>query len=309
MMSCLRAVSASCQLASRIVELFGYAPTDQSDRAISARRRTRCPFLGETCTKRLRDGARSGVCTSELTNSDTPVICCPMRLYADEYRVLRDVAAIAFGPGIPLVRAGDVEPGVGECIAVFGQRWGKELRLPSRGSGGAYSVDWVLAHLGGSGDLVDFVAVEVQSIDTTGNYRAERQAYLDHRTFEGNSTAGFNWENVNKRILPQLIYKGHVLRQEPLCSRGLFFVCPTPVYAKIRERLGGDLRSYPIQPGSLTVLWYGLAGPAGAGEERQLVKDGELTTTVDQVALAFTAPSNLPPPMSYETAIRAALTI
>ena len=294
-------------MASRIVEFFGYAPRDHSPTAVVARRDTHCPFLGETCTKRLRDGAPSGACTLQQTKAAEPVVCCPNRLYADDYRILRDVADIAFRPRIPLVRASELDGTVGECIAVFGHRWGKELRLPNRGSRGAYFVDWVLARLDAAGGLVDFVAVEVQSIDTTGNYRAERQAHLDGRIFEGSSTAGFNWENVNKRILPQIIYKGHVLRQEPLCRKGLFFICPTPVYSKISERLGGQLRPYPIQPGSLTMMWYSLGPPVAPGSRRRLDRGGQLTTTVDQVALAFTAPSNLPPPMSYENAIRAAL--
>ena len=127
----------------------------------------------------------------------------------------------------------------GECVAVFGKRWGKELRLPTRGTSGSYFVDWVLAHVSAQGKLLSFVAVEVQSIDTTNNYRKERETYLREEAFVGKSTAGFNWENVNKRILPQIIYKGHVLRQEPLCQKGLFFVCPTPVYKKLSERLGG----------------------------------------------------------------------
>src|SRR5260221_14317831 len=93
------------------------------------------------------------------------------------------------------------------AIAVFGKRWGKELRLPSRakkagGKVGAYFVDWILAHTDAAGKLLGFVAIEVQSIDTTGNYRAERKAYLDGSSFKGNSTAGPNWEDVNKRIPP-----------------------------------------------------------------------------------------------------------
>ena len=32
-----------------------------------------------------------------------------------------------------------------------------------------------------AGKLLSFVAIEVQSIDTTGNYQAERQAYLEER--------------------------------------------------------------------------------------------------------------------------------
>jgi hypothetical protein len=158
-----------------------------------------------------------------------------------------------------------------------------------------------------AGELINFVAVEVQSIDTTGNYRGEREAYLSGQPFPGYSTAGFNWENVNKRIVPQLIYKGHVLRQEPLCQKGLFFVCPTPVYQKISERLGGGLRSYPAQPGSLTIMWYDIGPAVPSGEQRELIGVGHLTTTIDQVALAFTAPSNLPPAQVYENAIRASL--
>ena len=190
---------------------------------------------------------------------------------------------------------------------MFGKRWGKELRLPNRGRSGGDFVDWVLARVSAAGDLVDFIAVEVQSIDTTGNYRAERDAYLKNKPFPGASTSGFNWENVNKRILPQIIYKGHVLRQEPLCTKGLFFVCPTPVYQKINERLGGGLRPYPLQPGTLTVMWYDIGSPTAAGNRRDLVSVGRFTTTIDQVALAFTAPSNLPPPQVYEKAIRAEL--
>ena len=80
-----------------------------------------------------------------------------------------------------------------------------------------------------AGKLLGFVAIEVQSIDTTGNYQAEREAYLGDRIVcREDSTAGLNWENVNKRILPQIIYKGHVLRREPLCQKGLFFICPRP---------------------------------------------------------------------------------
>ena len=77
---------------------------------------------------------------------------------------------------------------------------------------------------------------------------------------QGNSTAGLNWENVNKRILPQIIYKGHVLRREPLCQKGLFFICPTPVYNKIAERLGGNLTEIHQQAGSVTIMRYDI-GP------------------------------------------------
>lgn len=293
-------------MASRIIEFFGYSPTDKSAAAVGARSNVNCPFLGQQCSKRLSDGLISGACTLKSINGG-PVICCPIRLYANDYQILREVAEISFGGGIALVPGNAITEQTGECIAVFGKGWGKELRLPTRGKSGAYFVDWVLAHLSEAGELLAFVAVEVQSIDTTGNYRLERETYLQEAPFSGVSTAGFNWENVNKRILPQIIYKGHVLRQEPLCKKGLFFVCPTPVYNKISERLGGGLRIYPLQPGALTIMWYDIGEVVPDGQVRPLVKGGQLTTTIDQVSLAFTSPSNLPPAQVYEQAIRETL--
>ena len=92
-----------------------------------------------------------------------------------------------------------------------------------------------------------------------------------------------------------------------LRQKGLFFVCPMPVYHKIGERLGGSLRPYPIQPGSLTVMWYDIGPEVPPGKQRELTRVGKFNTTIDQVALAFTAPSNLPPSQVYENAIRASL--
>ena len=299
-------------MASNITEFFGYAPQDRTAAAKNARVALECPFIGQKCTKTLNDGLISGVCTISQVSSG-PVICCPIRLYANDYRILRDIADTAFGAERGLVAGDRIKARIARrdgkpFVAVFGKRWGKELRLPNRkkGGGGAYFVDWILAEIGTTGRLTSFVAVEVQSIDTTGNYRAEREALLDGRS-PGASTAGFNWENVNKRILPQIIYKGHVLRQEPLCHKGLFFVCPTPVHNKIMERLGGKLNPIHMQSGSLTIRWYDIGLPVAPGNIRPLVLGGQLTSTIDQVALAFTAPSNLPPPRVYETAITAEL--
>jgi hypothetical protein len=297
-------------MSSSILELFGYEAHDPSTIAQQARTAHSCPFIEDTCQKVLRDGTISGVCTIKpLTSS--PVICCPIRLYADNYRILRDIADLSFGQGLPM-RAGPAAAELARntespTVAVFGKRWGGELRLPQRGGRGAYFVDWILARIDPSGTLQDFVAVEVQSIDTTGNYRAERKALLGGETVHP-STAGLNWENVSKRILPQIIYKGHVLRREPLCTKGLFFVCPTPVYQRIQARLGGHLHSYNLQSGSLTFRWYNIGATAGHGNVRPLNSEGQFTTTIDQVAYAFVSPSDLPPAGVYETAITNGLT-
>ena len=84
--------------------------------------------------------------------------------------------------------------------------------------------------------------------------------------------SNLSFENIDKRILPQLITKGHVLRREPLCTKGLFFICPSAVHDRIMTRVG-KLDNYPIQSGSV----------------------------------AFSSPKYLPPQGVYEEAIRKAL--
>lgn len=89
-------------MAGKIWEFFGYRADDQSAEAIAAATDKQCPYLGETCEKRLNDGLIAGVCTIKPMTSG-PVICCPIRLYADKYRILYDVARIAFDEDYELV--------------------------------------------------------------------------------------------------------------------------------------------------------------------------------------------------------------
>jgi hypothetical protein len=292
-------------MALRVAEWFGFDLSDWSPAAVSGRADQRCPFLGATCTKMFSDRTRSGACSVSVLSVPQPVVICPNRLYSENYRILEDVATVAFGPGQTLIHPDDYSrvDHTGRYVVAFGKRFGKELKLPRQGGRGAYFVDWILARIGPTGQLAEFVALEIQTIDTTGTYRPDVQALRRGDRSVGVSKAGLNWENVNKRILPQIIYKGHVLRRENLCTKGLFFVCPTEVYGRIASRLGGTLLQYAnLQPGSVTFMWYGL-GPFGTGI-RILSREGQFSTTVDQVALGFTAPSNLPPAGVYEAAIR-----
>lgn len=301
-------------MASTIHEFFGFRSIDRSTIAVEHADDLYCPFLDDTCTKTLSDGTIAGVCTlKQATRS--PVICCPVRLYADDYRILRDVADIAFGTSLPLVPAGYATTHAtrigSDVLAVFGKRWGGELRLPQRTGLGAYYVDWILARISGTGHLEEFVAVEVQAIDTTGNYRNARSALLDPNRVAVKSTAGLNWENVSKRILPQLIYKGNVLHREPLCLKGLFFVTPTQVADRVMDRLGGrqGLLTYPLQSSSITFMAYDIDDASYTpGSPLPLVQDYVHQTTVVQVAQAFAGPGQMPPQGVYEDAIRGALT-
>ncbi|MEP6785110.1 MAG: hypothetical protein ABI898_05130 [Sphingomonadales bacterium] len=302
-------------MALRIVEFFGYEPLAPKGREFAAK--LECPFTLGACIK-----PGHGACSVEQLASG-PIICCPNRLYADEYRALIEVGHEVFGAGTELITAVEARARkasgmlVGNEAVLFGKRWGGELPLPrppraDGGKAGSYYVDWIVAKIDANGELEQFTALEVQTIDTTGSYREQADAYFAGLPFEGKggrgfSEAGMNWENVNKRILPQLIYKGHVLRREAKCSKGLFFICPQSVYAKIMERLGNHLHSYPIGNGTITFRSYGLGEPDPATGQRPLVFDAQFTTTIDQVATAFTSPMNLPPQDVYASAISVAL--
>lgn len=232
-------------MASYIFEFFGYRSEDQSSQALSAAANEKCPFIQDICEKTFSDGTISGVCSIRQATSKDAVVCCPIRLYADDYQILKNISDRAFKQNLPLVPGKDAiafsQEHSQECVAVFGKRWGGELRLPQKSGKGGYFVDWVLAWLDQQGDLLEFTAVEVQTIDTTGNYRNGFTTLKSGRKLE-KTTAGLNWENVSKRILPQLIYKGQVLQREELCKKGLFFVCPEPVFNRIVERLGGGIK-------------------------------------------------------------------
>jgi hypothetical protein len=301
-------------MAGYISEFFGYRAEDKSETALKVAASGICPFIGSQCTKTLsRDNLVAGVCAiRQKTVGALSVICCPNRLYADEYKMLRVIADRAFRQEFKLyagrtaVERAKLEGG---AVAVFGHGWGGELRLPQRGGTGSYFVDWVLARLDGKGELAEFTAIEVQTIDTTGNYRTARESLMTRREIVAD-TVGLNWENVSKRIIPQLIYKGQVLQREDLCRTGMYFVCPNPVYARVLRRLGGKdhIPKFPTQPASIHFVSYdhvngvkmvdGVCRPLGIVEEH--------CTTVYKVQEAFSA-LNLPEGNVYRDAIMRSL--
>ena len=298
-----------------IADFFGYRAEDQSETAKQYALRKVCPVLGTECTKRLgRDRDASGACAVRQATPGKPdVICCPIRLYADDYKLLKIISARAFQCELNLY-AGRVavEKAIEEngAVAVFGHGWGGELQLPQRNGQGSYSVDWMLARLDGEGMLAEISAIEVQTIDTTGNYHDSRDALLRNRTMV-KSTVGLNWENVSKRILPQIIYKGQVLQRESLCRTGLYFVCPQPVFERVIDRLGGrnNLPEFPAgQPGTVHFFSYDFNHEVDAvdGVMRPLAFREEYCTAVHKVQEAFSNIA-LPETNVYKSAIERAL--
>lgn len=303
-------------MALRLTEFFGYPVGDPKGLALAAAKR--CPFVKGDCIK-----PDHGACSLEALKDPTPVICCPNRLYAGNLELLKLVADLAFAGHHTILTPAEarnvkLRGGLtGTEVVAFGRYKGQELPLPKAGPvAGSYYMDWVLARLNKAGRVEELTALEVQTIDTTGSYRDQAELAFRGQPFtdgqgrtQGYSESGFNWENVNKRILPQVIYKGHALRRERLCKRGFFFACPKHVLDRIMDRLGGvaGLHEYPMQAGTVTFIAFDLAASPGPGKIRALKKPTTFTTTIDQVALAFTAPRNLPDAGVYELAANLAL--
>lgn len=294
-------------------EAFGYTP--EAPLAEAAFKKKQCPFVGTPCSKQFKGGIKSGSCSLMNPSDGIPIPVCPKRLYGDNYRILRDVVQQAWGAVVPLVMTHEEPPTSGDFVMAFGQGHGHEIRIPNKAYKGAtkFSIDWILALVSDEGELKGFVAVEVQTIDTTGNYHrsflalAERfdPAISKKMEVPENKNANFNFRNVTKRILPQLISKGHILRREKLCTRGLFFVCPLPVYKNISESIG-KLEDYPVQNGSITFMGYSLDTESSI-EPKPLKLEHVSTSTTEQLTVAFASAVNLPPQGVYEEAIRKAL--
>lgn len=280
---------------THIVELYGYSPEDTSPAAQQARAAHQCPFTSGPCVSAFRDAVFSGACTIATPRAG-PVICCPIRLEANNLQLLTAVSTVAFGSALPLIPAGSLRSFSAEHIVVFRKNRQRELRTSTTAPRQTYAFDWILARINDAGQLTEFIAVETP---TVAMRHCDRAA--------GKNMAQPKWHLLNNAILPRLIAKGQLLKKEPLCLKGVFLICHASMYRNLLQRLGGTPPTYPLQPGTLTMLSYDLGPPVPAGHVRDLMYLERLTTTVDHVALALSASLKPPSLRFYENAIRAEL--
>lgn len=125
----------------------------------------------------MASGATSGV---------PPICICPNRFFEAEI-------------------VGDV---VRECwpeTSFENIRTAHEVRLDKFGK-----VDLVVAEVNEVGRVIErFLPVELQAVDITGTYRPYYEALIESRAAK-KSTYGFNWANVRKRFITQLVSKGAI---------------------------------------------------------------------------------------------------
>lgn len=289
-----------------LIEVFGHSPDDLTKKTRILWKLGGCPFTNKQCTKINHDQTIIyGTCSVSSPYGDT--IICPNRLYAGKYDVLRKVSVDAFGDDVPFLMYDqylEQRTHVENCIVTLGKNSGKEVQV-----GRSLSMDWVLAHIS-EDTLVEYIGIEVQSIDITGNYRDAWYAYKNitpnsDRERLPSSQHGLNWANVHKRLIPQLIRKGVVYSRSELAKKGMYFILPEIVYRKFEDIIGHDIPTVDAPSSEvLTVYTYKLGPVVAHGLHRELVEVRKLRFTQEDFADRFISGPNLPTGDELDSAIK-----
>lgn len=151
-----------------------------------------CPFVNSQCIKFNRTlGVPAPVCSLfrrnryENPRNIAPVCTCPNRFF--QVDLVRDIVEHCW------VGAPPANPHVVHEVGM--QKFGK--------------VDLVIADIGHDGSVGSFVPVELQAVDITGSVLPEYIAHTTGAEMTVDHTYNFNWANVRKRFISQLIAKGY----------------------------------------------------------------------------------------------------
>lgn len=287
-----------------LIEVFGHAPNDITSKARKFWGLNACPFIGRACTKFDHTNT---ICygTCSVSNAGQDVIICPNRLYANNYETIRYVSEDVFGK-LPFMLFDEYlkkESNSLNCVVALSQNSGREVKLSKM------SMDWVLAHIR-NGKLIEYVGIEVQSIDITGNYRDAWYAARDKKPDIPPSAHGLNWANVHKRLMPQIIRKSLVYSKSALVKNGLYFIVPEPVYQRFEEIIGSDIPTVKTSGKDvITVFTYDLGNLVAHGKARELVRNRTVRFELNEFSARFISGPNLPAGNELDNKIREILDI
>ncbi len=181
-----------------LAEVFGFPINNDGERALRYRENKLCPFnnIVSNCTKNSIEFPL-GVCS--LYHKDKPVIICPIR-FREDWTIISDAANFIFDKKDTWTHVG-------------------EVRLNDKHGKSAGNIDYVLVSYDDKGRVVNFGSLEVQSVYISGNLTGPFTSFLE------DPVASFTWTNAfkypkpdylsssRKRLIPQIIAKGSILRQ------------------------------------------------------------------------------------------------
>jgi hypothetical protein len=178
-------------------EVFGFPYDNLSERAERYRNLTLCPYNNKvpSCTKNSAEDPL-GVCS--IFDGEKRVITCPVR-FREDWRIIEDAARFFFPAGCKFTSL-------------------SEVRLKDADGNVAGGIDFVLVSVDDGGKILDFGALEVQSVYISGNVTKPFEHYMETRQQDPD----FRWRGYvrpdylsssRKRLVPQLLYKGAILQE------------------------------------------------------------------------------------------------
>jgi hypothetical protein len=194
-----------------------------------------CPFIQTRCLKRttqLPNNEPYPIC-SLWRNTATPdpandlIFVCPKRFYAVDF--LTEV--------------------IEHCWV--GEKPKNPQVAPEVKMAGFGNVDFVIADVQENGEVDQFLSVELQAIDITGS---AFKAYAGLRAgvdLDKRPTTGFNWDNVYKRYVTQLIRKGYFHHH---WKSKIIAVIPEQVYQYITAR-ADFMRSPDVKSPQVNIIF------------------------------------------------------
>lgn len=175
---------------SKIIELMGYPTFQNRNDWPKIIKKQQCPYLGKKCLKTRKDNSNIaiGTCSVKYGKEGNNVIICPHRMLERKQLFI-------------------------DCIHLLQLHTpGNELHVIPEVSIPGGSVDYFLVSTNASHKVVDFVGIEIQTMDTTGTLWPERQKLLNDLNVQSireisDKSFGINWKMTAKTILIQLHHK------------------------------------------------------------------------------------------------------
>jgi hypothetical protein len=178
-----------------LAEVFGFPISNLSNQAEHFRRNKLCPYNNKvpSCTKSKANDP-IGVCS--VLAGETVAITCPVR-FRQNWQVVSDAAEHFFPPNTQWTSLA-------------------EVRLNDAEGNSAGNIDFMLVSFDEQGHILDFGALEIQSVYISGNVSNPFKHYMQDRfnrtemSFRSLVRPDY-LSSSRKRLIPQIIYKGKIL--------------------------------------------------------------------------------------------------
>ncbi|MFB2968189.1 NotI family restriction endonuclease [Aerosakkonema sp. BLCC-F183] len=202
-----------------LAEVFGFPPDNLSPEAERYRRNRLCPYNNKvpSCTK---DKANDPLGVCSVFEGNEIAITCPIR-FRQDWLIAEDAAFFFFPENTTWTSL-------------------TEIRLNDKNGMSAGNIDVVLVAYNDRGRIIDFGALEIQAVYISGNVRQPFEYYME----DPSNRSNMDWagqknyprpdylSSSRKRLAPQLIYKGGILKnwnkkQAVALHKGFFNRLPT----------------------------------------------------------------------------------